>query len=46
MLWLMIIVGVVVVFGGILGGMGFFGGSKGNTDRRPPAGGNFLDWML
>ena len=45
MLWLMIIVGVVVVFGGILGGMGFFGGSE-SPDRRGSTGNNFIDWLL
>lgn len=45
MMWLIIIVSIVVVFGGILGGMGFFGSSD-EPDRRGTGGNNFIDWML
>lgn len=45
MLWLMIIVGVVVIVGGILGGMGFFGPSD-TPDHRHTGVSRFFDWMM
>lgn len=44
MLWIMVIIGVVIVIGGILGGMGFIGSSS--RDRRGSSGNNFIDWMF
>lgn len=45
MMWFIIIGCIVVVVGGILGGMGFFGPSD-TPDRRGGSGNNFIDWML
>lgn len=45
MVWLMVIIGVLIIVGGILGGMGFFGRSE-EPDRRGSTGNNFIDWML
>lgn len=45
MMWLMVLVGIIVVVGGILGGMGFFGPSD-TPDYRDSGGSRFIDWIL
>lgn len=45
MMWVMIVVALIIIVGGILGGMGFFGQSS-SPDRRGSTGNNFIDWLL